>query len=176
MTFLFVFRSTIREFKSRYSGQNFQELKNALGENFPKWFELIKRIYKVAYLLSKGINVSLEPNKKRDKLYARMFSLFSCFKSKQIDWDINTFVWVLKKVHEKLPLQLMSIMQQIFFKSFRKYVDDKIRPSFVEREVDHSERVKLFHTMRVYDAFFRIVKRYKTYQWRWDPQELSAKI
>jgi hypothetical protein len=113
MTFLFVFRSTIREFKSRYSGEKFQELKNALGENFPKWFELIKRIYKVAYLLSKGINVSLEPHKKRDKLYARMFSLFSCFKSRQIDWDIDTFVWVLKKVHEKLPLQLSQKIAEI---------------------------------------------------------------
>jgi len=171
MTVRFVFRSSIIKLKVLYGGEKFQELKNALGENFPKWFELIKRIYKVAYLLSKGIDVTLEPYRKRDKLYERMFSLFSCFKSKQIDWDIDTFVWVLKKVHEKLPLQLMSIMQQIFFKSFRKYVDDKIRPSFVEQEVDHSERVKLFHTMRVYDAFVRIVKRYKTYQWRWDPKD-----
>jgi hypothetical protein len=171
MTFLFVYRGPVRELKRCYSGKNFQKLKNALGENFPKWFELIKRIYKIAYLLSKGINVSAAPYKKRDKLYARMFSLLSAFKSRQIDWNICTFVWVLKKVHEKLPLQLMSIMQQIFFKSFRKYVDDKIRPSFVEREEDYPEGVKLFHTMRVYDAFVRIVKRYKTYQWRWNPKD-----
>jgi len=168
MTFLFVFRSTIREFKSRYSGKNFQKLKNALGENFPQWFELIKRIYKIAYLLSKGINVSAAPYKKRDKLYARMFSLLSAFKSRQIDWNICTFVWVLEKVDKNLSLKLMSIMNSIFFKGFRKYVDDTIRPSFVEREVDYSEGLKLFHTMRVYTAFLWIVKLYKKNFWRWE--------
>jgi hypothetical protein len=165
MTIRFVFRSSIIKLKGYYRGEKFQELKNALGENFPKWFELIKRIYKIAYLLSKGIDVSLEPHKKRDKLYARMFSLLSAFKSRQIDWDIDTFVWVLKKVDKKLPLKLMSIMHKIFFTSFRKYVDDKIRPSFVEQEVDYPKGVKLFHTMKVYNAFLWIVKEYNIY---WD--------
>lgn len=171
MTFLFVYRGPVRELKRCYSGQNFQKLKNALGENFPQWFELMKRLYKIAYLLSKGIDVSAEPYKKRDKLFQRMFSLLSAFKSRQIDWDINTFVWVLKKVDKKLPLQLMSIMHAIFFKRFWKYVDDKIRPSFVEREEDYPEGLKLFHTMRVYDAFFRIVKEYNIFWKFWEDCE-----
>jgi hypothetical protein len=148
----------IKQFQRALQGRNFVRLRTAFGENFVRWFDIIRRVLFVAKKLAYPYSWRVE------KSLSKCFRLLSEFHWSQNDWDVREFLQTLEQFDPELSGLFLRIVTGVMHRErFSEYIQGS-RKSFRERErqdLNPDRRspypnVTTFVTLRVIDSLVEV--------------------
>jgi len=147
----------IKQFQRGLQGSNFLRLRTAFGENFVRWFDIIRRLLFVAKKLA------YYPGRV-EKSLSKCFRLLSEFRWAQNDWHVREFLQTLEQFDPELSQLFLQIVAGVlhhprfskYIQGSRRFFKEGERQDFNPDSRSPYHNVTTFMTLRVIDLLVEV--------------------
>jgi len=148
----------IKQFQRGLQGSNFVRLRTTFGENFVRWFDIIKRVLFGAKKLARPYSRRVE------KSLSKCFRLLSEFRWSQHDWDVREFLQALERFDPELSQFFLRIVAGVvhhhrfseFIQGSRRFFREGERQDLNPDRRSPYPNVTTFVTLSVIDSLVEV--------------------